>query len=98
MSPSRCRSQWRRNASASLARRARWGLRVQDFAFFEGFLPELLRATAWRTRALKADVLTCSPSWISIARRTFPSRLELNRWAGSFSDAPLAKVSLTTFL
>src|SRR5947199_8293264 len=35
---------------------------------------------------------------MSIARRTFPSRLELNRPAGSFSDAPLAKVSFTTFL
>src|SRR5258708_37795556 len=48
----------------------------QDFAFFEGFdLPELLRATAWRTSALKADSSTSSPSWMSIARRTFPSRL-----------------------
>src|SRR5213593_4633375 len=35
---------------------------------------------------------------MSIARRTFPSRLELKRRAGSFSDAPLAKVSFTTFL
>src|ERR1700722_20395314 len=71
----------------------------QDFAFFEGFdLRELLRATAWRTRALKADSSTFSPSWISIARRTFPSRLELKRRAGSFRDAPLAKVSFTTFL
>lgn len=71
----------------------------QDFDFFEGFdLPELLRATAWRTSALKADSSTASPSRISIARRTFPSRLELNRRAGSFRDAPLAKVSFTTFL
>src|SRR5205085_7216571 len=71
----------------------------QDFAFFEGFdLPEPLRATAWRTSALKADSSTCSPSWMSIARRTFPSRLELKRPAGSLSDAPLAKVSFTTFL
>src|SRR6266446_2731096 len=70
-----------------------------DFAFFEGFdLPELLRATAWRTSALKADSSTSSPSWTSIARRTFPSRLELKRWAGSFRDAPLAKVSFTAFL
>src|SRR5213075_2945797 len=29
---------------------------------------------------------------------TFPSRLELKRRAGSFKDAPLAKVSFTTFL
>src|SRR4029434_8783725 len=71
----------------------------QDFAFFEDFdLPELLRATAWRTSALKADSSTSSPSWMSIARRTFPSRLELKRRAGSFSDAPLAKVSFTTLL
>src|SRR5262245_55568697 len=67
--------------------------------YFEGFdLPELLRATAWRTSALKADSSTSSPSWMSIARRTFPSRLELKRRAGSFRDAPLAKVSFTTFL
>src|SRR5437870_8404634 len=71
----------------------------QDFAFFEGFdLPELLRATAWRTSALNADASTSSPSWMSIARRTFPSRLELKRRAGSLSDAPLAKVSFTTLL
>src|SRR3984893_2420040 len=69
----------------------------QDFAFCEGFdLPELLRATAWRTSALKADSSTSSPSWMSIARRTFPSRLELKRRAGSLRDAPLAKVSFTT--
>src|SRR2546427_8530561 len=71
----------------------------KDFAFFEGFdSPRLLRATAWRTSALKADSSTSSPSWMSIARRTFPSRLELKRRAGSFRDAPLAKVSFTTFL
>src|ERR1700722_6227399 len=33
-----------------------------------------------------------------MARRTFPSRLELNRLEGSSSDAPLAKVSFTTLL
>src|SRR5205807_3426652 len=71
----------------------------QDLAFFEGFdLPEPLRATARRTSALKADSSTSSPSWMSIARRTFPSRLELKRRAGSFKDAPLAKVSFTTLL
>src|SRR3982074_1064324 len=71
----------------------------QDFAFFEGFdLPEPLRATACRISALNADSSTSSPSWMSIARRTFPSRLELKRRAGSFRDAPLAKVSLTTLL
>ena len=35
---------------------------------------------------------------MSIARRTFPSRLELNSRFGSSSDAPLANVSFTTFL
>src|SRR4029078_637418 len=35
---------------------------------------------------------------MSIARRTFPSRLELKRCLGSFNDAPLAKVSFTAFL
>src|SRR5438093_13208414 len=59
---------------------------------------ELLRATAWRTSALNADSSTSSPSWMSIARRTFPSRLELKRRAGSFRNAPLAKVSFTAFL
>ena len=34
---------------------------------------------------------------MSIARRTFPSRLELKRPAGSFRDAPFAKVSFTTY-
>src|SRR5205823_11962269 len=67
--------------------------------FFEGFdLPELLRATAWRTSALNSDASSSSPSWMSIARRTFPSRLELKRRAGSFRDAPLEKVSFTIFL
>src|SRR5437868_2503738 len=32
---------------------------------------------------------------MSIARLTFPSRLELNSLAGSFNDAPLKKVSFT---
>src|ERR1700736_5991311 len=74
-------------------------LAAAGFPFLEGFdLPELLRATAWRTSAVNADSSTSSPSRMSIARRTFPSRLELKRRAGSFRDAPLAKVSLTTFL
>src|SRR5579864_1685211 len=67
--------------------------------FFERFgLADVLRATAWRTSALKADSSTVSPSWMSIARRTFPSRLELKSRPGSFRDAPLAKVNFTTFL
>jgi Beta-lactamase len=65
----------------------------------QGFdLPELLRTTAWRTSVLNADSSTSSPSWMSIARRTCPSRLELKRRAGSLRDAPLAKVSFTTSL
>src|SRR5437868_14595323 len=48
--------------------------------------------------ALKSYSSISSPSWMSIARRTLPSRLELKRRAGSFSDAPFAKVSFTTFL
>src|SRR3989442_3348105 len=35
---------------------------------------------------------------MSIARRVFPWSLELKSRAGSFRDAPLAKVSFTTFL
>src|SRR5256885_4624474 len=35
---------------------------------------------------------------MSMARRTFPSRLELNKPEGSCSAAPLANVILTTFL
>src|SRR2546423_5835155 len=72
---------------------------ARDSPYFEDFdLPDLLRATASRTSALNADSSTSSPSWMSIARRTFPSRLELKRRAGSFRDAPFAKVSFTTFL
>src|SRR5919204_102475 len=90
----RCRGRPRRRRCRTCS-----GTDAQDLAVFEGLdLPELLRATAWRTSALKADASTSSPSWMSIARRVFPSRLELNRRAGSFRDAPLAKVSFTTFL
>src|ERR1700730_9590595 len=49
-------------------------------------------------RSFKAASSTLSPSWMSMARLTFPSRLELNRPEGSFSAAPLANVILTTFL
>src|SRR5258708_5210314 len=57
-----------------------------------------LSATAARMRSFKADSSTLSPSWMSMARLTFPSRLELNRPVGSFNAAPLANVILTTFL
>src|SRR5258708_35522658 len=57
-----------------------------------------LSATAARMRSFKADSSTLSPSWMSMARLTFPSRLELNRPVGSFNAAPLANVILTTLL
>src|SRR6266704_6602668 len=49
-------------------------------------------------RSFKAALSTLSPSWMSMARLTFPSRLELNRPEGTFNAAPLANVILTTFL
>src|SRR5215470_17914246 len=49
-------------------------------------------------RSFKAPSSTLSPSWMSMARLTFPSRLELNRPEGSFNAAPLGNVILTTFL
>jgi GTP-sensing pleiotropic transcriptional regulator CodY len=47
---------------------------------------------------LQAAASTLSPSWRSMARRIFPSRLELNGPEGSFNAAPLANVILTTLL
>jgi hypothetical protein len=58
----------------------------------------VLRSTAARISALNASASTCSPSRMSIARRAFPSRLELKSLAGSSSEAPFMKVSLTTSL
>src|SRR5690242_8207740 len=49
-------------------------------------------------RAVRAFSSTLSPSWKSMARLVLPSRLELKRPKGSFSEAPLAKVIFTTFL
>src|SRR5437868_2684324 len=49
-------------------------------------------------RSFKAASSILSPSWMSMARLTFPSRLELNRPEGSGNAAPLANVILTTFL
>src|SRR5881628_2658813 len=49
-------------------------------------------------RSFKAASSTLSPSWMSMARLAFPSRLELNRPEGSFNAAPLENVILTTFL
>src|SRR4029077_2618857 len=74
---------------------------VQIFLVRRGFgllLPLTFCATAARMRSFKAASLILSPSWMSMARLTFPSRLELNRPDGSFNAAPLANVILTTFL
>src|ERR1700752_940706 len=62
------------------------------------FFESRLSATAARTRSFNATSLILSPSWMSMARLTFPSRLELNRPAGSCNAAPLANVILTTLL
>ena len=61
-------------------------------------LLSLFSATASRTRFFSAPSLILSFSLMSMARLTFPSRLELNRPEGSFKAAPLKNVSLTTFL
>src|SRR5262249_26534165 len=41
-------------------------------------------------RSFRAASSILSPSWMSMARLTFPSRLELNRLEGSFNSAHLA--------
>jgi hypothetical protein len=74
----------RRLPAAVAARRCDQRLVVDSF-----------RATAALTSALKPFVLIFSPSWKSMARLVLPSRLELNRPAGSCSDAPLANVTFT---
>ena len=53
---------------------------------------------AARTSAFNASSSISSPSRMSMARLTLPSRLELKSFDGSSSAAPLAKVSLTTSL
>src|SRR5207244_12760280 len=55
-------------------------------------------ATASRMRFFSAPSSSLSFSLMSMARLTFPSRLELNRPEGSSNAAPLKNVSLTTFL
>src|SRR6185436_13851070 len=50
-------------------------------------------ATDAFTSALNAPASTFSPSWMSIARRVLPSRLELKRRDGSGRLAPSANVS-----
>ena len=48
--------------------------------------------------ALNALASTCSPSWMSIALRVFPSKLELKSRDGSGRLAPRANVSFTIFV
>src|SRR3569832_486183 len=60
--------------------------------------PDVLRTTAARMIALNAPASTSSPSWMSIARLVFPSRLEKKSLTGSFNAAPWAKVSFTLSL
>ena len=58
----------------------------------------MLAATAARMSCLKAASLIFSPSRKSIARRVFPSRLELKSFFGSLSEAPRKNVSFTACL
>src|SRR5512134_261702 len=55
-------------------------------------------ATAAFTSALNAPASTSSPSWMSIALRVLPSKLELKRREGSGTLAPRANVSFATFV
>src|SRR3954471_19919944 len=59
---------------------------------------DVFSAAAARMSAFSASSSISSPSWMSMARLVLPSRLELKRPEGSFSEAPLAKVIFTTFL
>ena len=59
---------------------------------------DVFSATAARMSAFNAFSSILSPSWISMARLTLPSRRELKRPEGSSNAAPLAKVIFTTAL
>ena len=59
---------------------------------------DMFSSTAARMSAFNAFSLILSPSRISMARLTLPSRLELKRPDGSSNAAPLAKVIFTTAL
>ena len=76
------------------------GDRQPQGSYFFGDAPRAaeLAATADRINALKAASLSFSPSRKSMARRVFPSRLELNNFLGSGREAPRKKVSFTTCL
>jgi dienelactone hydrolase len=70
-------------------------LHLRVYRFFAG---GPFWATAAFTSALNARASTFSPSWMSIALRVLPSKLELKRRDGSGVLAPLANVSFTTFV
>src|SRR5262249_31969517 len=74
---------------------AREGGSPSHSPFVDFFPLEALRPTAARMSALNAFASISSPSRMSMARLTFPSRLELKSLAGSFRAAPLKKVSFT---
>src|SRR5438046_6091668 len=83
--------------------RARRPLRDQEISVLRAwggaaFLPETFSATAARMSAFRAGASISSPSWMSMARRAFPSRLELKRREGAFREAALEKDILKTFL
>src|SRR6266567_1673528 len=67
-------------------------------AFAPAFAGTPFWSTAAFTSALNARASTFSPSWMSIALRVLPSRLELKRRDGSGRLAPRANVSFTTFV
>src|SRR3989442_29506 len=70
-------------------------LHLRVYRFFAG---GPFWATAAFTSALNAPASTFSPSWMSIALRVLPSKLELKRRDGSGILAPRANVSFTTFV
>jgi hypothetical protein len=72
------------------------GERLKLRAEIDHFFDAWFRATASRISFLNADSLILSPSRMSMARRAFPSRLELKSDFGSGSDAPFMNVSFTT--
>jgi hypothetical protein len=73
---------------------------IYSLQFYDGPPREfaLFTATAARTRAFNAFASIVSPCRKSMARRVFPSRLELKRRDGSSTAAPFANVTFTTFL
>lgn len=89
----------RRRAATGRARDAPVAVGAARQVTSTGIRPQLaLSCTAARTRSWKAVSSSSSPSWRSIARLVLPSRLALKRPRGSFSEAPLAKVTFTLSL